>query len=403
MKKVILITNYFHFKQEKESNRYRELAEKLSCQPDISLEVITSRFYQRTKKRRDNVEELCKDLNYKVTFIDEPGYKKNISFQRVHTSKIFGKRVLSYLKTIKKPDVIYQVVPTLDVAFLVSGYANSYGIPLIIDIQDLWPEAFKMALNIPVISDLLFFPFMRKANIIYSRADEICAVSGTYVKRALSVSRKCSEGHAVYIGINLQKFDEFAQNAVKENCNQLKLAYCGSMDTSYDLKTVVDALSIMNNPPVLVAMGDGSLKKEFEDYAIQKNVKAIFPGYLPYPEMCKKLCECDITINPIIGTSVASIINKHGDYAASGLPVINTQESDEYRQLVDSYYMGFNCKNGDAKDIAEKLSILCADKKLREIMGHNSRRCAEERFDRFVTYQELIETIRTACCRKTGQ
>lgn len=55
-------------------------------------------------------------------------------------------------------------------------------IPLIIDIQDLWPEAFKMAFNIPIISDILFAPMMRQANNIYSRADVIMAVSDTYVK-----------------------------------------------------------------------------------------------------------------------------------------------------------------------------------------------------------------------------
>ena len=55
--------------------------------------------------------------------------------------------------------------------------------------------------------------------------------------------------------------------------------------------------------------------------------------------------------------------------------------------------MGFNCSNGNAKDLAEKLQILIGDKALRQEMGRNARQCAEEKFDRRNSYKELIKTI----------
>ena len=109
--------------------------------------------------------------------------------------------------------------------------------------------------------------------------------------------------------------------------------------------------------------------------------------------MCSTLCQCDITVNPITHMAAQSIINKHADYAASGLPVVSTQENEEYRKLVDTYHMGFNCKNGDAKELAEKLKVLVEDKKLRLKMGKNARRCAEEKFDRNRTYFLLKNAI----------
>lgn len=395
MKRVVLISNYFHFKSEKASNRYRELAEMLCKDPEIDLEVITSQFYQRTFQMRQNLDELSGSVDYKVKFIYEPGYNKSVSFQRLKTSRVFAKNTLDYLKTIKKPDLIYQVVPTLDVADLVSGYAKKERIPLVIDIQDLWPEAFKMALNIPILSDIAFLPYALKANRIYSRADEICAVSQTYVDRALSVNKKNNSGHAVYIGINLSEFD-IGKNLSKKDDTKTKLtlAYCGSLDVSYDIKTVIDALAIMTNPPKFLVMGDGRMRTLFEEYARDRKIHAEFTGFLPYQEMCKRLCESDITVNPIIGASVASIINKHGDYAASGLPVINSQDSKEYRELIDMYQMGFNCANGNPSELAKKLNLLCENKELRQRMGQNARRCAEERFDRRRTYQELVQVIK---------
>ena len=392
MKKVVLISNYFHFIQEKESNRYRILADMISKDPEIELEVITSSFYQRTKKIRKNKEELTASVDYKVTFIDEPGYQKNVSFRRLRTSRVFAKNTLNYLKSQPFPDLIYQVVPTLDVAAAVGKFANEHNIPFIIDIQDLWPEAFRMAFKVPVISRLLFSPFMRKANRVYGRADAVCAVSQTYVDRALRVNKKVKSGHAVYIGINLASFDSYVK--AKKPHDGIKLVYCGSLEISYDLITVIDALSMLADPPQFVVIGDGSLRGKFEAYAKEKGVDAVFTGFLPYPEMCDLMCNCDITINPIIGTSVASIINKHGDYVASGLPVINTQMSEEYRALIDQYKMGFNCISGNARDVADKIKCLTENETLRKEMGRNARRCAEERFDRDVTYKELVSVVK---------
>ena len=109
--------------------------------------------------------------------------------------------------------------------------------------------------------------------------------------------------------------------------------------------------------------------------------------------MCAQLVQCDIVVNTISKGSACSIINKHGDYAAAGLPVLNTQECDEYRELVEEYQMGLNCKNSDAVDLAEKMEVIITDENLRKSMGKNARRCAEEKFDREKSYKKLIRCI----------
>ena len=141
----------------------------------------------------------------------------------------------------------------------------------------------------------------------------------------------------------------------------------------------------------MIAVGDGPLEESFRQQAEGLNVT--FTGRLPYEQMCGVLKSCDIVVNPIVGTSVATIINKHGDYAACGKPVLNTQNSGEYRGLVEEYRMGFNCRSGDAADLAEKLGRLADDPALREEMGRNARRCAEEKFDRAKTYRKLEAVI----------
>ena len=303
-----------------------------------------------------------------------------------------------YLETRKKPDLIYCSVPSLDVASTAAKYAKRNNIKFIIDIQDLWPEAFRMVYNIPVISTLLFRPMQRKADHIYASADEIIAVSKTYADRASIVNKKCKEPHVIYLGTELRYFDKIAEvNRVQKPDNEIWLAYAGTLGHSYDLKCVIDALHVLSckghNNIKFIVMGDGPLRSSFENYAKSKNIYVEFTGKLDYERMVGLLKSCDIAVNPIIHDSAASIINKHADYAAAGLPVLNTQESKEYKDLVEDYYMGFNCINGEFNDLAEKLSLLIKNYDIRNTMGMNSRKLAEERFDRLVTYNKIIDIL----------
>ena len=125
----------------------------------------------------------------------------------------------------------------------------------------------------------------------------------------------------------------------------------------------------------------------------EKGVDCCFKGRVPYDEMCALIDSCDIVVNPITGGAAASIINKHADYAACGHPVVNSQEANEYRKLVEEYDMGLNCENGDAIDLATKLEALIEDKDLRCRMGMNARKCAEEKFNRKKTYVKIEKVI----------
>ena len=141
-------------------------------------------------------------------------------------------------------------------------------------------------------------------------------------------------------------------------------------------------------------MGDGPKKDEFVSHAKEKGVSAIFTGSLPYPEMIKKLVKTHVGLNPIKGNSVATIINKAGDYAFAGLPVINSMMSLEYRNLLEDYNAGLNVKSEDALDLANKIEMLYKDRKLLDSMSKNSRALACEKFDRKVTYDGYLEIVK---------
>lgn len=392
MKDIVIIANFCRDFSEKDNGRFMYLCKELSKAHQV--EIITSDFEHLTKKHKGPLDI---KWPFKITFLHEPGYKKNISIQRFVSHFFWGRKVGKYLQSRKKPDVIYCAIPSLTAPVKAAHYCKENNIKFVIDIQDLWPEAFQMVFNIPVISTIVFTPFRFMANSIYKRADVICAVSDTYCKRAASVNRKVSETFTVFLGTNLATFDRYALEdpILRKKDDEIWLAYCGTLGSSYDLICAIDAVVKINNPLIkFIVMGDGPKKNEFEEYAKSKNANVIFVGRLQYNQMCSLLSSCDITINPIAHRAAASIINKHADYAACGLPTVSTQENSEYRELINKYHMGFNCNNNDVDDLSEKIKILVNDKKLREEMGKNARQCAEEKFNRKYTYQKLIKVIR---------
>jgi glycosyltransferase involved in cell wall biosynthesis len=399
MKDILMISNYWHFECEKSSSRYHTLA-KMIVEAGMELEVVTSTFYHPTKSQREYNNEFYNSLPYKASLIYESGYDKNISIKRLISHRQLAKNTKKYLQFRNVPDVIYCFVPSLDLAEVITEYVKEKNVKLIIDILDLWPEAFKMALNLPVISNILLSPMKRKANKIYSAADEIVGVSQTYVNRALEVNKKCNEGYSVYIGAELSEFDKIVaeNNLVSKPNNEIWISYIGTLGHSYDIPSVIDAISILKNRGLnnikLMVIGDGPLRGRFEEHALNKGINYTFTGRLTYSEMIKILKACDIAVNPIVGSSAASIINKVSDYAAAGLPVINTQKSDEYRNLLTNYNAGVNCKNGDSIDLANKIQILYTSLESRKMMGSNNRKMAEKRFNREESYKILIELLK---------
>ena len=160
------------------------------------------------------------------------------------------------------------------------------------------------------------------------------------------------------------------------------------------MKCVIDALKKVNRKDLrFIIIGNGPRYDEFVEYAKEKNVRCLFTGWVPYPKMCGILVACDIVVNPITKGAAQSIINKHADYAASGKPVINTQECNEYRYLVEKYYMGLNCRINSQDDLARQLLILLNNEKKRLEMGKNARICASELFDRKITYEKLSNEV----------
>ena len=401
MKDVLLITNFWHFDIEKDSSRYTTLA-NIIVENGYDLEVITSDFYHRTKAKRAFSHDFLESFKYKITLINEPVYKKNVSLKRLTSHKKFAKNVINYLKNRKKPDAVIIVIPSTYVAEYVIRFCKKNNIKTVLDIQDLWPEAFKMAINIPVISSILFYPMSRMANYAYKNANVITAVSKTYVDRANKLRRGKENGVPIYLGSNYEfALKSINSYSVDKPSDKFWITYIGALGYSYNLKLVIDSIAKLKEDGikniVFNVFGNGVLEEQFKEYAEIKKIEAKFFGHIEYGQMMAWLSKTDVSVNPIIGSSVSSIINKVCDYATAGTAVINDQNSAEYRMLLEKYDCGINCNNNDLTSFSLAIKKLYFDTELRNKMRENAKIMAAENFNREKTYLKFVKILDKLC------
>ena len=382
----------------KGATRYVYLATLLH-EHGYDVDFITSGFQHWEKRQRD-VEHFDAGTDaYTIRFIEEPFYPKNMCPQRIWAHHVVAKRVSEYFDEHHDYDLIYCQIPPNDVAREIGKAAQKFNIPFVVDVNDLWPEAFRVALDVPVLSDILFSPFYRQAKAVYQMADAVVGTSDEYRERGLRDARSGIPSETVYVGNQLCEFDAgVAANAsqIDKPAGDIWVSYAGTLSACYDLETLVNAMALVqkSHPEAkLQILGDGSERENLKAAAQSCGASVTFHGYLPYDQMAAWLSNSDITINSLVEKAAQSIVTKIGDYLAAGKPMVNTSCSKEFRAKVEADGFGVNVKPGDAEGMARVLVDLIEDSSRRAQMGEKARAIAEEQFDRPHSYLRTVRLI----------
>lgn len=400
MKKIAVISMGVKLDNEKGYSRFRYIGDFLS-DAGYQVDLITTTF-QHWEKAQRNLDDIKKE-NYKfdLKFIYEPGYKKNIDLRRIRSHRIAAKNLRQLLEKEGNYDLIYCEIPPNDVALAAAEYAKLKGIPFVPDVNDLWPEAMRMVLDIPVISDILFYPLLRDAEKVYSLVSGIIGTSDEYRDRPLKKQKLNVPKKTVYVGNEIAEFDagvvEYGPQIGKDE-EEFWVSYAGTIGTSYDIKTMVlagkELLNRGKNQIKIKILGGGPLKEELETLAKEQECTNVeFVGYAPYPKMAAYLAKSDILVNSFVKKAPQSIVTKIGDYLAAGKPMINTCMSPEFRNKVEQDGFGINIMPEDVNVLADAIEKLYEDEAGRTEMGKRARNIAEEQFDRPQSYKKIIELI----------
>lgn len=399
MKRIAIITMGVKLNNENGYTRFRFLSEYLAAN-GYQVDLITTSFQHWAKAQRDLQRVKEDKYAFSLRFIEEPGYKKNIDLRRIWSHHIAAKNLKKMLQQDGDYDLIYCEIPPNDVALVAAEFAREKGIPFVVDVNDLWPEAMRMVLDVPVISDILFYPFLRDARKVYNLCSGVVGTSDEYAARPFKHRREDIPKITVYVGNELSVFDQGAEDHMDEAQKpegEFWVTYAGTIGTSYDIRTMVLAADVLKERGYdnihMKILGGGPLKEELEELASTLKGNVDFVGYAPYEKMAAYLKKSDILVNSFVKKAPQSIVTKIGDYLAAGKPMINTCSSPEFRGKVETDGFGINIEAEDKIILADAILELYKDEGKRARMGERARQIAQEQFDRPYAYRKILELM----------
>lgn len=400
MSKVAVITMGVKLDGEKGYTRFRYLCEFL-VKKGYEVDLITTTFQHWEKKQRDLESVDQKSYPFGIKFIYEPGYRKNIDLRRVRSHKIAAENLRKLLEKEGDYDLIYAEIPPNDVALAAAEYAHRNKIPFVADVNDLWPEAMRMVFDIPIVSDLLFYPLKRDAEKVYSLTSGVIGTSDEYRDRPFLNQKRDVLKETVYVGNEISVFDREAErhaDEVQKEDGTFWVTYAGTIGTSYDIRTMVLAAEeLMKQGKTKIRfqiLGDGPTREMLENLAKERKIQNVkFTGYVPYEQMAAYLVKSDVLINSFVRKAPQSIVTKIGDYLAAGKPMINTCMSPEFRKKVEQDGFGINIEPEDVRELVNAVEWMYENEAERNDMGNRARKIAEEQFDRPVSYGKIEAMI----------
>jgi glycosyltransferase involved in cell wall biosynthesis len=356
----------------------------------------TSDFRHSNKSKRTPLQNPVDGLE--IRYLPVPPYKRNIGFDRLWNCYKYGKEFYKEALKAPQPDVIVASLPPIESAANAVRYAQPRNIPVVIDIQDIWPEAFLLPFpkSLHGLVSILLTPYFNLSARAYRGATAITGVSPQYVE--LGLSKRTPQhpritSHVAYLGYDEEVFSSVQP---KFSDDKVRVMFAGTLGHTYDVEAMVRAASMLakSHPSVeFVIIGSGPLEERARSLATELGLpSSIFSGRLPFTDVVAWLKSSSIGINGYAAGAPQSFTNKICEYAGAGLAVANSLP-DGLDTFIDDHAIGMNYQAGNAEHLYTILVKMIDDSNLLSRYKTNSRKIALDLFERKKVYKDFASFV----------
>lgn len=334
-----------------------------------------SDFDHRSKTYRASgeIHDSLLPAGVRVVSVHSSRYAKNISLERIRYEESFGEEFKRLATLEDPPDTIVMGDPSLFFSKNVLKYRNLVGSKLVLDVIDLWPELFAVALpkGIRAFHRILFHRLYKRRSDLVMACDGVVAVSRDYLGVALKGQPRLIPNLVVYVGIDIHAHEISSINSrlndelsLFRSKFSLVAVYAGTLGDAYDMDTIIASIKIAKArdlPIGFVVAGNGPRKESFEKLLQSHPSHMKFLGALPSSDMATLYANCDVGLMPYVSGSTVAMPVKFYDYLAGGLAILNSLDRDVH-ELISEYDVGMNYQPMNVGDLIGKLVELASDK-----------------------------------------
>ncbi|EQA14797.1 glycosyltransferase family 4 protein [Glaesserella parasuis] len=243
----------------------------------------------------------------------------------------------------KKSDVIYTYHPPLTVGVVAIIIKFFRKIPVIYDIQDLWPDTLKATGMIN--NDKILSIINIVCHTVYKYVDHIVVLSPGFEKILIKRNVPSNKITVIYNWCNENTLDAFSE--LKSQFKQLmenkfNIVFAGNMGKAQALDSIIDVAKNLNEsyPRIqFVMVGKGTETERLKERVINENIKnIIFIPQQPMSEVGAILQASDALLVHLKKDELFKITvpSKTQAYMSIGKPIIMAVEGDAADLVINS-------------------------------------------------------------------
>lgn len=383
----------------------------------------TSTRNQRRGVLRATVDTIANvDDGYCIRLLHVPlKYHKNVSARRLVYEEAFAWKFGRVAASAPAPDIVVASMPwpTLAKAAVMSAVRRAT--PVIVDIRDLWPDSFALAVSGTkrIIGSPLVARLRANVRAAVRSADGLVGVSPGFLDWGLAYAgrERAAVDRVFPIGFDDTDVPSAEEQRVarqfwEEHGLSLPSAvplavFWGRMSYSVDMEAVIEGARVCEErgiPIKFVLCGVGDKLENFRRQA-KSLENCVFPGHVGRAELVVLGQHAAIGLLPIRRQFdyQASLSNKIFEYLAVGLPVISHLDGVA-GDLIEAQDLGE--VYGNSEEFVEAVSRYALNPELRARAAQNARRLFEERFRAQRIYEDYaiyLEKIVEEHGRRVGR
>lgn len=385
-----------------ENVRLRRMGILSSLMSEQGHEVhwFSSAFHHYKKVHRSEKDiDIIVKKNLNIHLIKTNGYKKNVSLARIFHHRKISNWMKKNSNKFERPDIILTTLAPLELSSTMVEYAEEKGIPIVVDIRDLWPEIYYEV--VPNWAKKIIKPYV---NINEKRTSKMLKKSNSII----GVTPKFLEYGLQLAGINQRIYDDVFYTSYKPQVfskdyrvfekewstykvshTDFVVTFLGNFGKQFEFDSIIQAAKILKDIPnikfVLCGLGESfeEIKNQTEGLG-----NVILPGWIEKEKINSLLSVSNLGVAPYRESRnfTDNTPNKFGEYLSASLPVLLSIEG-VMADLSREYNAGVVYKNG--KDLASKIKFFNNNRTDVKEMSENANKLFNEKFNADIVYQEL--------------
>lgn len=389
---ILYIHQYFLTPQEPGGTRSYWMAKEL-IKNGHQVTMLTS-----SSKYEENVKELVID-GIKVIYLKED-YNQNMNLikrLKAFVNFMFKSTTIAFRQ--KNIDLVIATSTPLTIGVPALFLKWFKKIPFIFEVRDLWPE-------VPIQMGAIQNKFLIKATrlfekTIYKNAEHVIALSPGMQDGVL----QHIDSDKTTMIPNMAKIEEFwpreenfdLMEKLDLQKDSFKIIHFGSLGRANGASSIIDAAKLLkgNENVEFLFVGGGSTEGDLKEEVVKNNLTNVkFLGKFGMDKVSEIVNFSDVSIIsfsdiPILYTNSP---NKLFDSLSAGKPII-VNSAGWTKDIAEKFNCGYYVNPNIPQELVDKILFLKNNTISAKKMGANSRKLAENVYDKSILTKEFVKVV----------